>query len=184
MCCYNAYSFQCFQKSPSKCWPCMKLLPSWCIHYYFSFPISPEPLPAWLSPSSHSHSSFSLGTKIGVGKLGGRIDNEEGQGLIRRNEYRFWSQTWFEFLSLPVANCATLKKSLRLKSLSFVACKMGLVTALSQGYSKKMEVKKCTYSTMLGAVDNGIYSWQTDLSPPPPGSFHIPAQQFLILDTH
>lgn len=35
--------------------------------------------------------------------------------------------------SLPFANCMTLERSLNLQSLSFLTCKVGLVTSVSQG---------------------------------------------------
>lgn len=48
------------------------------------------------------------------------------QGLIKRDEHQFWSQTWFEFLSLPIASRVTLETSLSLsQGLSFLTCKGG-----------------------------------------------------------
>ena len=50
----------------------------------------------------------------------------EGVELIKKDrqrqikdEHEFWGQTWFEFLSLPVADCAMLEKSLRFSEPQF-----------------------------------------------------------------
>lgn len=94
----------------------MPLFPQ-CIHY-FSFPNPPPPfLPSYfhlLIAIAVSH----LKPRLGWGD-GGIMGNEERQGLIRRDECGFWGQTWFEFLSLPVANCETLGKLLSLSEPQF-----------------------------------------------------------------
>ena len=88
----------------------------------FSFLSSTRPPPA---PScnvtfflSFPSQSLTLYQDWGGGLEGVELIKKDRQGQIK-DEHEFWGQTWFGFLSLPVADCAMLEKSLRFSEPQF-----------------------------------------------------------------
>ena len=81
----------------------------------FLFYLPPAPSP---TPSCQVTFFFSFPSQLltfhqdwGGGLEGVGLIKKGRQGQIK-DEHEFWSQTWFEFLSLPVADCVMLEKSL------------------------------------------------------------------------